>query len=158
MRLYTLECRMTAPVALQEAFEVFENPENLALITPPWLNLRISPESPVQMKKGAVITYRLRWMGIPLSWKTVITEYEPPFLFVDEQAEGPYRLWRHRHTFRPGVEGTEVSDQVDYALPFGWLGRIVHWLIVRNQLERIFTFRQKTLARLWSEVTARVVK
>jgi len=97
-------------------------------------------------------------MGIPLSWKTVITEYEPPFLFVDEQAEGPYRLWRHRHTFRPGVEGTEVSDQVDYALPFGWLGRIVHWLIVRNQLERIFTFRQKTLARLWSEVTARVVK
>src|SRR5262250_1580271 len=120
MRLYTLECRMTAPVALQEAFEVFENPENLALITPPWLNLRISPESPVQMKKGAVITYRLRWMGIPLSWKTVITEYEPPFLFVDEQAEGPYRLWRHRHTFRPGVEGTEVSDQVDYALPFGW--------------------------------------
>jgi ligand-binding SRPBCC domain-containing protein len=157
MECYKLVCRTTAPVSLQEAFEVFENPYNLARITPPWLNLRITSEE-VHMKKGAVITYQLRWMGIRLSWKTVITEYEPPFLFVDEQASGPYSLWRHRHTFQPGVYGTVVSDRVDYALPLGWLGRIVHRLIVRRQLERIFAFRQEALAGLWSEVTARAAK
>jgi ligand-binding SRPBCC domain-containing protein len=119
------------------------------------LNLRITSRERVEMKKGAVITYQIRWLGIPLSWKTVITEYEPPFLFVDEQTVGPYALWRHRHTFRPGEAGTVVSDHVDYVLPFGWIGRIVHRFMVRRQLERIFAFRQKALAAMWSEATAR---
>ena len=110
------------------------------------------------MKRGAVITYQIRWLGIRLSWKTVITEYEPPFLFVDEQAAGPYKLWRHRHTFRPAIESTAVLEHVDYALQFGWIGRIVHRLVVRRQLERIFAFRQEALARMWSEATARAAK
>ena len=149
---------MVVPVALRDAFAFFENPENLARITPPGLNLRITSKERVQIKRGAEIAYQIRWAGIPLSWKTVITEYEPPFRFVDEQAAGPYAEWRHTHTFKPGVEGTEVLDHVDYVLPFGWIGRTVHRLIVRRQLERIFAFRQQSLARIWSEVTARAAQ
>ncbi len=150
MGCYTLDRRMVAPVAVREAFEFFQNPSNLARITPPWLSFRITSQEPVEMRRGAVITYQIRWLGIGLSWKTVITEYEPPFLFVDEQAAGPYKLWRHRHTFRPCVEGTVVEDHVDYMLPFGWLGRVVHLLVVRRQLERIFDFRRQALADVWS--------
>ena len=158
MGCYTLDCRMTAPVALQEAFEFFQDPSNLSRITPPWLSLRITSPQPVEMQRGAVITYEIRWLGLRLSWKTVITAYEPPFLFVDEQAAGPYRLWRHRHTFRPGIEGTVVADHVDYMLPFGWAGRIVHRLVVRRQLEHIFAFRRHALAAIWSDATPRAAK
>jgi ligand-binding SRPBCC domain-containing protein len=148
MKVYTLECEMLAPVAVRDAFEIFQDPYNLARITPAWLDFRITSDERVEVRKGAEITYRIRWAGIPLSWKTVITEYEPPFFFVDEQARGPYRLWRHRHTFRPTEGGTIVGDRVEYALPLGWLGRIVHRLIVRRQLQRIFAYRRQALTEL----------
>ena len=148
MKVYTLQCEMIAPLAVREAFEIFEDPYNLAKITPPWLHFSITSEGKVEMRRGAEITYRIRVCGVPLSWKTVITEYEPPFFFVDEQAGGPYRYWRHRHSFRPTEGGTVVGDRVDYALPFGWLGRIAHVCPVRRQLREIFAYRQKALAEL----------
>jgi ligand-binding SRPBCC domain-containing protein len=145
MKVYTLESEMLAPVSVQEAFEIFEDPYNLARITPSWLHFRITSKEKVEIRKGAEINYSIRWAGIPLSWKTIVTEYEPPFFFVDEQARGPYRYWRHRHTFRPSEGGTVVGDRVEYALPFGWLGRIVHRLMVGRQLRRIFAYRREAL-------------
>jgi len=137
---------MPAPVSLQEAFAFFEDPHNLALIAPPWLDFRITSPEPIRMRKGAEITYRLRWLGWPLRWKTVVTEYEPPFFFVDEQVSGPYAYWRHRHDFKPSEYGALVSDLVDYALPFGSLGRLAHRVAVRRHLRDIFDYRQKALA------------
>ena len=92
MKTYRLECSMSVPVSLREAFAFFENPDNLARITPAWLNFRITSPQPLQMRKGAEIDYQIRWLGVAFNWKTIITEYEPPFFFVDEQAAGPYRL------------------------------------------------------------------
>jgi len=147
VRVYTLKCELMAPVSMQEAFAVFQDPYNLARLTPPWLGFRIVTQG-VEMRQGAEMEYRLRWMGVPLHWKTVITEYEPPFYFVDEAVKSPYVLWRHRHTFRPTLEGTAVVDEVNYALPFGWIGRAAHTLAVGKQLERIFAFRQQAIAEL----------
>lgn len=149
MKTYTLERRITLPVPVAEAFAFFENPYNLARITPPWLGFRIVSDGPVRMREGAEIHYRIRVGGVPLAWKTVIAEYRPPFGFVDEQAYGPYRLWRHRHDFYPSAGGTIVTDRVDYALPFGWLGRIAHRLFVRRRLRQIFDYRSETLARIF---------
>jgi ligand-binding SRPBCC domain-containing protein len=158
MRPYTLDTRMLAPVSLHEAFAVFEDPYNLARITPPWLAFRVTSQARVTMRRGAEITYRIRWLGLPVSWRTVITEYNPPYSFVDEQAAGPYRLWRHRHTFQPGAHGTLVADHVDYILPWGFLGRLLHRLLVRRQLERIFAFRQRALAAIWTETMGRAAR
>lgn len=51
------------------------------------------------MRKGAEIEYTIRWLGVPIHWKTLIEEYDPPCLFIDRRETGPYTLWRHRHTF-----------------------------------------------------------
>lgn len=154
MKIHTLECEMLAPVSMQDAFRVFEDPYNLARITPPWLAFRIISEGRVAMRKGAEIEYTIRWFGVPIRWKTRITAYEPPFHFVDQQIEGPYTLWRHRHAFRPTETGTIISDHVDYVLPFGILGQLMHQLVVRKQLREIFDFRQRALAELFAEIDA----
>lgn len=146
MKTYRLECSMSVPVSLREAFAFFEDPGNLARITPAWLNFRITSPQPIQMRKGAEIDYQIRWLGLPFNWKTIVTEYEPPFFFVDEQAAGPYRYWHHRHDFKPTEFGALVSDRVDYALPLGPLGRLAHGLAVRRQLHEIFDYRQNALA------------
>ncbi len=155
MKIYSLERRITVPAAVAETFAFFENPRNLARITPPWLGFRILNPEPVAMSHGAEIDYRIRVAGVPLAWKTLITEYEPPFLFTDQQIAGPYLFWRHRHEFHPTPEGTEVRDRVDYALPLGFLGRAAHRLYVGRKLREIFDYRAETLARIFNSAMAR---
>lgn len=144
MKVFTLRCQMQAPVSMRDAFAVFEDPRNLAKITPPWLNFQLlNPEEP--MAKGALLNYRFRWMNVPLRWKTVISEYEAPFFFTDEMVSGPYSLWIHKHRFHPTEEGTLVTDEVDYALPLGVIGALTNKFVVANHLKEIFRYRQMSL-------------
>ncbi len=145
--MYVLTCQIKAPVSLSQAFAVFESPYNLARITPAWLNFRIITPGEVILRKGAEIEYQVRWLGIPMSWKTVISAYEPPAFFEDEQARGPYAHWRHRHSFEEVEDGTVISDRVEYALPLGSLGRLAQ-PIVSRQLRGIFEYRQRALPPL----------
>ncbi len=154
MKVHVFECDILAPLSIRDTFSVFEDPYNLAKITPPWLHFKILTPN-LTMRKGAEIRYSLAWMRLPMHWKTRIIEYEPPFLFVDEMENGPYALWRHRHTFRPSEKGTVVSDRVEYALPFGPLGTMAHTLVVRRQVEEIFLYRQRALDGIFAEVAAR---
>lgn len=153
MRSYLLRCELKTRRPLAEAFAVFENPHNLAEITPPWLDFQITSPGKVVMRRGAEIDYRVRWLGMPLKWKTRITEYEPPYQFIDLQLRGPYVLWRHLHTFIEDRDETVVGDEVRYVLPFGPLGWLAHQAIVAEQLIGIFEYRQKALARLLGEVS-----
>ena len=95
--------------------------------------------------KPSLIEYKLRIRGVPMRWLTEIEVWEPPCRFVDNQLRGPYKLWHHEHRFAERDGGTLISDRVDYALPFGVLGQIVHGLIVRRDVESIFEFRRKRL-------------
>jgi ligand-binding SRPBCC domain-containing protein len=147
MHTYHLRCEMITPYPLAQTFEVFNNPLNLAKITPRWLNFQVLTKD-VQMRKGAEIEYNIKWLGLPMHWKTLISEYDPPYSFVDEQAEGPYSLWRHHHTFAETPAGTKVADHVEYALPFGVLGQIAHAVMVKRQLDAIFRFRQREIPNL----------
>lgn len=100
------------------------------------------------MGPGTIIDYRLRWHGIPLRWQSEITVWEPPHRFVDEQRRGPYRFWRHEHTFSESSGGTVVGDLVEYAV---WGGPPVARLFVAPDLERIFSYRHERLKALFGE-------
>jgi ligand-binding SRPBCC domain-containing protein len=152
MKVYQLKSEILVPTSLQETFEVFQNPYNLAKITPPWLGFEILTKGLV-MRKGLEIDYRFRWLGLPMTWRTLITDYEPPFLFEDVALKSPYALWKHRHTFRPAENGTYVGDVVDYALPLGILGQIAHDLVVHKQVKQIFEYRQQALVSMLGRVT-----
>lgn len=147
MRSYLLRCELKTKASLGDAFRIFENPYNLAKITPPWLNFRVVDEG-LKMAKGLEINYSIRWQGLPLRWQTIITEYEPPFRFVDFQAKGPYVLWHHTHLFKPAVDGTIVADEVRYVLPLGPLGVLAHEWMIREQLLEIFRYRQRKIGEM----------
>jgi ligand-binding SRPBCC domain-containing protein len=158
MKIHTLRCEMVVSKSVAETFSVFEDPHNLAKITPSWLNFRVTTPGRIEMRKGTEINYRIKWVGVPINWKTLITQYEPPFLFVDEQVKGPYSLWRHRHTFKPASDGTLVGDQVEYSLPLGPVGELAHGVVVRRQLLGIFRFRQEELKKLFGGTTRQVTE
>lgn len=143
-----LERQQWVPAPRSEVFAFFQNPHNLARITPGWLGFTIRKMSTTSIQTGAIITYRVKWLGIPYTWRTLIVEWTPESRFVDTAITGPYILWHHTHTFEPAGDGTLVRDRVVYRLPFGPIGSLVHALVVRRQLEAIFNYRQSVVAEL----------
>jgi ligand-binding SRPBCC domain-containing protein len=148
MAEHILTRTLTLDLPIEETFAFFADAANLERITPPELNFRIITPQPIEIGKGTLIDYNLRLRGIPLSWKTLISEWDPPYSFVDEALKSPYKQWIHRHTFREVAEGrTKITDEVRYRLPLEPLGDIGHWY-VRGELDYIFDFRQKVVSDL----------
>ncbi len=146
---YVLKTSVVLPRSIDRVFPFFAAAENLARITPPELGFNIKTADPVTMRLGALIDYTIKVWGIPLGWRTEITEWKPPYEFEDTQVRGPYTKWVHRHSFMPvGVE-TLMADEVRYRLPFGVLGRMAHF-IVQRQLRRIFTYREQVIRQVLS--------
>jgi ligand-binding SRPBCC domain-containing protein len=148
--MYKLIYEQIIPLPLAQVFDFFQRPENLSRLTPPWLGFKIVTPPPLVMAKGLEIDYRIRLLGVPVSWRSRITRYEPPTCFVDEQISGPYQLWRHTHQFVEEGNKTRVIDQVEYALYGGPFGRWMHALYVRRSLENIFNYRAQALRPLLS--------
>ena len=94
------------------------------------------------MTEGTLIDYSLRVHGIPMVWKSEIAVWEPPYRFVDQQLRGPYRQWIHEHTFHDFGNDTLVQDSISYKVPGGSL---IHALLVRRDLLKIFNYRARTL-------------
>jgi ligand-binding SRPBCC domain-containing protein len=114
------------------------------------MQFKILTPLPITMKPGAAIAYALRVHGFPMRWLTEIERWNPPFEFVDVQARGPYKVWRHTHRFSEVRGGTLIEDVVEYALPFGWIGRLVHRLQVSRDLAQIFDYRTQRVQALLS--------
>ncbi|MBL7686244.1 MAG: SRPBCC family protein [Deltaproteobacteria bacterium] len=146
MKIYRIEKSIWVPRPLEEVFDFFSNAQNLEKLTPSWVNFKILTPLPIEMKKGALIDYQIKMYGIPMNWRTEITEWNPNQSFVDEQRRGPYRLWRHRHTFEENKGGTLLGDEVDYA-PIG--GELIHWLFVKSEVEKIFQYRAEKIQKLF---------
>ena len=152
MPLYTLHREQRLPGTPDEVFPFFGDAGNLEAITPPSLRFEIVTPRPIEMRIGALIEYRLRMRGLPISWLTRIEEWEPGVRFVDMQLRGPYALWHHTHTFEAdGPDHTLMTDTVRYALPGGPLGAVPHALFVRSELERIFDFRTEKVPALLAQ-------
>lgn len=150
VKIYTLRQEQLVNRSRDEVFAFFARPENLTMITPPWLGFVLLTPRPVRMREGAFIDYSIRLMNLSIRWTSVVTEYEPPECFVDQQLRGPYSYWRHTHTFTETPQGTLIVDEVRYILRFGVLGRLAHALYVERALDRVFDYRKAIIEKAFS--------
>ena len=151
MKTFEINMKQYINKPLEVVFEFFSKPENLEMITPKSLSFNILTPTPIKMEKGSLIDYTIRLFGVPIHWRTLISDYEPPFRFVDQQIKGPYTFWHHTHTFKLVEGGVEIIDEVKYSLPLGWLGTLAHAIWVRKDLEEIFEYR-KTIIQNYFEI------
>ncbi len=148
---YVFRAEQFVPRPLNEVFDFFSKAENLQKLTPEWLHFRILSVDPTPVRKGTLIKYSLRWRVFPIHWTTEIIEWDPPHRFVDVQLKGPYKLWHHEHRFAAEGTGTRISDEVQYALPFGVFGSIAHKLKVKNDVKTIFAYRTKAVRQRFGD-------
>ncbi|MGI8494181.1 MAG: SRPBCC family protein [Pyrinomonadaceae bacterium] len=148
MSEHTLTGKLTLDLPRETVFDFFADAGNLERITPPELNFHIITPQPIDIKKDAQIDYQLKLRGIPLTWKTIISVWNPPFEFVDRALKSPYKQWIHRHTFTELEKNkTLIEDEVRYRLPLEPLGDLALWF-VRRELDYIFDFRQKKVIEI----------
>jgi ligand-binding SRPBCC domain-containing protein len=150
MKPFSFERTQILPIAMDEAWAFFCDPANLARITPPLMEFRLTCSPQGEFHAGMILTYSLRPLfGIKVDWTTEITHMQKPFFFVDEQRFGPYRFWHHQHHFREVDGGIEMHDLVHYLLPHMQFTRLVNRFLVMPRLKRIFDYRRKTLQEIF---------
>jgi len=156
------------PEPLERVFRFFSEPLNLPRLMPPELDAEIvsirkvppsassgTPTSSTAAGVGTEIRLSVRLLPlVPVRtpWVARIVDFEPNHHFVDIQAKGPFRRWRHRHGFesaeRDGRDGTLVRDDLEYEVGFGPLGDLVARWLVAGRVQSTFATRQARLEGL----------
>ncbi len=147
MKIYQIKRTQTIPISQDEAWDFFSSPKNLTVITPKKMNFKIlSMSGGDKMYAGQIISYKVNVLPlVRMRWVTEITHVQKPDYFADEQRFGPYALWHHKHHLKAVEGGVEMTDEVDYAIPFGFLGRLAQWLFVGREVNAIFDYRNEVL-------------
>jgi ligand-binding SRPBCC domain-containing protein len=154
VKIYVLKLKQNVPVSLDEAWNFFSSPLNLAKITPPEMNFIVTSDynDDTKMYPGMIITYKISPLfGIKLNWMTEITHVHDRQYFVDEQRFGPYALWHHQHHFKEIPGGVEMTDLLHYAIPYGIIGRLSNTVLVGKQVKKIFEYRVKAVEKLFGK-------
>lgn len=154
MKSYQVKFSQKLPISLPEAWDFFSSPANLAKITPKEMEFIVTSEPPIdgKMYPGLIITYKVSPLfGIKLNWMTEITQVVDEKYFIDEQRFGPFKFWHHQHHFKTIDGGVEMTDILTYGLPFGPIGQLAHAIMIKKQVEEIFTFREIKVNELFGK-------
>lgn len=155
MKLYRLHTIQDLHISKDQAWDFLSDPKNLKTITPDYMGFNILSGADRKMFPGQIIQYIVTPVaGIPTKWVTEITHVKEGEYFVDEQRFGPYALWHHKHFIESIPGGVRMEDIVDYKLPFGVLGQLVHPILVKPKLKEIFEYRKQKLIELFGTYNA----
>lgn len=97
------------------------------------------------MRLGDTVTWKARHFGLPITMTSVISQYDAPHRFVDEQQSGPFRRWWHEHRFEPVAGGTLMTDVVEFEAPAGAVGRLVNDLLLTRYTTKLLKQRNEWL-------------
>ena len=150
MKIYRLHRKQNIPISLNEEWDFLSDSKNLNVITPEYMGFNTLSGDDRTMFPGQIIQYIVTpILNIPMKWVTEITHVVDKKYFVDEQRFGPYALWHHKHFLKEIPGGVEMEDIIDYKVPMGILGQLVHPFLVKPKLEEIFEYRRKKMIELY---------
>ncbi|HKK77933.1 MAG TPA: SRPBCC family protein [Saprospiraceae bacterium] len=151
MRVKRKEWTQSVPKPLDEVWDFFSRPENLMKITPEGVFKSIQTDlEGVEMYEGMIIQYTIAPLfNIPMNWVTEITHIKDKTYFIDEQRFGPYAFWHHQHHFEAIEGGTRMRDILHYKVPIPVIGDLADLILVDQQVEQIFRYRDEVVADLF---------
>jgi len=141
---YVAERSTVVPHSVDDVYAWHARPGAFERLTPPWERVEIL-EQAGGFDDGGRTVLRVRAGLASLRWVAVYRDHLPGRRFVDEQVEGPFAHWVHRHEFAPEGAGTRVTDRIEYAPPYGWAGAAADLWLVRPRLHRLLAYRHTLL-------------
>jgi ligand-binding SRPBCC domain-containing protein len=127
----------------ETVFAFHEAPDAFQRLQPPWQTTKVV-QPPSSLEIGTRVVLKVK---VGPFWQTIVAEhvaYEPGRMFADRMVKGPFARWLHRHIVTPrGPSQSVLTDDIEYELPLGWLGRLLVGGYARRNLERMFEFRHR---------------
>jgi ligand-binding SRPBCC domain-containing protein len=150
MKIYHLYRSQHLSLTIEEAWQFFSSPYNLNDITPDFFHVTVTSKVPEKIYAGLMISYRMKAVfGIPMDWLSEVSHCDEPKRFVYEQRIGPFKFWSHEVCLTEHATGIVLEDIMSYAMPLGFIGRIINEVLIAGKLERIFDNRRDFLQRKW---------
>ncbi len=138
--------RIALPIPAADAFAWHERDGALERLSPPWEHVRVVEKHGTIRDGDRIVLTVAGTFGKRI--EHVHRDYVPGRSFRDEQVRGLFARFSHTHEVIPdGDAACVMEDRIEYALPFGALGRVMGDAIVRARLDRMFTYRHETLRR-----------
>ncbi len=94
------------------------------------------------------VTFKGNHFGFYLKHKSRITAMEIPTYFVDEMEEGHFKSFKHHHSFSAENDFTIMEDQLQYEVPYGFLGRFFDHYFLKKHLTYFLQERNVVLKKL----------
>lgn len=134
------------PAPVDEALAWHRRAGAFERMSPPWEAVRVL-ERTGGIEPGARVTLETAVGPARLRWELEHRESEGGTGFADVQTHGPFASWRHDHLFfETGAAACRLEDRIRFALPARALTSWAEDAIVRPRLQRLFSFRHRTLA------------
>lgn len=142
------------PASLDEVWNFFSDAKNLLVLTPKDMNMKVITElENTKLFEGMRIAYYVSPLfKIPVFWETEILKVEEQHQFIDIQLRGPFKSWQHTHTFMKIGDEVKMIDEIEYELPFGFIGDLFHKPIVLRNLKSLFEYRRDICSEIFKTV------
>ena len=146
MKLEHFVFRSPMPASADSVFAWHCRPGAFERLSPPLESVKVL-ERTGGVEDGGRVVLSVRAGGFWRRWTAEHCDYEQGRQFCDVQTEGPFAQWRHTHRVVPdGPDKCFLEDDIEYALPFGFLGRLLGGSLVGRKLERMFRYRHRITA------------
>lgn len=153
VKIFKIHTKQNLPITIDEGWNFLSDPRNLSIITPNYMNFKITDCDFKPVYQGQIIQYTVKpILKIPLKWVTEITHVVDKKYFVDEQRFGPYSLWHHKHFIKEIEKGIEMEDVIHYKVPLGIFGEFLNALFIKKQLIEIFNYRKSKLTEIFGQI------
>jgi ligand-binding SRPBCC domain-containing protein len=136
--------------SIGDVFRFHEREDALALLSPAFPPVSLISRTG-GIEAGARVEFRV---GI-FRWVALHTAYERDSVFVDEQIQGPFAKWIHRHEFEDIGVKTRLTDRIEYELPGGLLVNMLVGWTVSLGLRNMFAHRHRVTKEVCEKHSAR---
>lgn len=97
---------------------------------------------------GETVTWRAKHFGIRQTLTSKITDFNQPYLFVDEMAQGAFKSFRHEHHFIKTDGYTVMRDVFTFESPLGVLGKVFNCLILSRYMIKLLKTRNQVIKQV----------
>ena len=97
------------------------------------------------IEKDETVTWKAKHFFKTRLLRSKITEMAKPGFFVDEQAEGDFKMLKHEHHFKPCDNGTIMIDLLSFEMPYGAVGKWFNVLYFTKYMRALLEERNKVI-------------
>ncbi|MCD2258985.1 SRPBCC family protein [Psychroserpens luteolus] len=102
---------------------------------------------------GEWVTWEAKHFGITQKLTSKITQFDPPYYFVDEMVSGAFKSFKHEHRFQIENDGTVMVDTFYFQSPFGIFGKIANVLFLKHYMTNLLVTRNTFLKEKAEELS-----